>query len=90
MAAGLPVVASRVGGVRDVITEGLNGYSYESGDIPALVESVRRIAADRSRMAQMGLAARAFAETQTWDSMMDEVIVRYRQLIAGQRQAMSA
>jgi glycosyltransferase involved in cell wall biosynthesis len=90
MAAGLPVVASRVGGVRDVITEGLNGYSYDSGDIPALVESVRRIASDRSRMAQMGLAARAFAETQTWDSMMDEVIGRYRHLIDGQRQMLSA
>jgi glycosyltransferase involved in cell wall biosynthesis len=81
MAAGLPVVASRVGGVRDVVSEGLNGYSYESGDIPALVEGVRRIAADRNRIAQMGLAARAFAETQTWDSMMDEVITHYQQLM---------
>jgi glycosyltransferase involved in cell wall biosynthesis len=70
-----------VGGVRDVVSEGLNGYSYESGDIPALVEGVRRIAADRNRIAQMGLAARAFAETQTWDSMMDEVIMHYQQLM---------
>jgi glycosyltransferase involved in cell wall biosynthesis len=87
MAAGLPVVASRVGGVRDVVTEGVNGYSYDSGDIPALVTAVRRIAADRHRMAQMGLAARAFAETQSWDAMMDEVIVRYQHLLwRGERQ----
>ncbi len=34
MAAGLPVVASRVGGVRDVIEEGVTGISFEPGDIP--------------------------------------------------------
>jgi glycosyltransferase involved in cell wall biosynthesis len=90
MAAGLPVVASRVGGVRDVVTEGLNGFSYDSGDIPALVECVRRISADRARMAQMGLAARAFAETQSWDSMMDEVICHYHQLIGDGQAALGA
>ncbi|MCC6613893.1 MAG: glycosyltransferase family 1 protein [Anaerolineae bacterium] len=81
MAAGLPVVASRVGGVRDVVREGINGYSFESGDIPALVDGVRNIAADPVRMKAMGQSARAFAETQSWDAMMDEVVDLYGKLL---------
>jgi len=81
MAAGLPVVASRVGGVGDVVREGINGYSFESGDIPALVEGVRALAADPVRMKAMGQSARAFAETQSWDAMMDEVVELYGKLL---------
>jgi glycosyltransferase involved in cell wall biosynthesis len=90
MAAGLPVVASRVGGVRDVVTEGVTGYSYDSGDIFALVDGVRKLTADRARMAQMGLAARAFAETQSWDAMMDEVIDCYEALLRDQMPVLRA
>lgn len=81
MAAGLPVVASRVGGVRDVVQEGRTGYTFDVGDLDALAQGVRQIAVSRERIAQMGRAARAFAETQTWPAMMDEVIDIYHGLI---------
>ncbi len=81
MAAGLPVVSSRVGGVRDVVQEGVTGYTFDVGDVDALVDGVRKIAVSRERITEMGIAARAFAETQTWDAMMDEVIDLYRELI---------
>lgn len=90
MAAGLPVVASRVGGVTDVVYEGRTGYTFDSGDIPALVEGVRRIATSRERITQMGLDARAFAETQTWPAMMDEVIDLYARLIAARQEEQAA
>jgi glycosyltransferase involved in cell wall biosynthesis len=87
MAAGLPVVASRVGGVCDVVEEGRTGYTFNVGDVDALVEGVRRIASDRDRMAQMGRDARAFAETQTWPAIMDEVVELYARLIAEKQAA---
>ena len=86
MAAGLPVVASRVGGVRDVVEEGRTGYTFASGDIDGLIAGVRQIAVSRERIAEMGRAARAFAETQTWPAMMDEVIDTYARLIAERRE----
>jgi len=82
MAAGLPVVASRVGGVGDVVEEGRTGYTFAVGDVEAMIEGVRQIAANRECIAQMGQAARAFAETQTWPAMMDEVVDLYARLIA--------
>lgn len=85
MAAGLPVVSSRVGGVRDVVAEGRTGYTFEVNDVAGLVEGVRQVAASRDRIAEMGRAARVFAETQTWDAMMDEVIDLYAALIAARQ-----
>jgi glycosyltransferase involved in cell wall biosynthesis len=90
MAAGLPVVASRVGGVRDVVEEGRTGYTFDVGDTPALIEGIRQIASSRERIAQMGLAARAFAETQTWPAMMDEVIDLYARLIVAHKKEAAA
>ncbi|MCU0512733.1 MAG: glycosyltransferase family 1 protein [Anaerolineae bacterium] len=81
MAAGLPVVASRVGGIPDVVQIGKTGYTFDVGDVAGLVEGVRRIIADPVRQAQMGRDARAFAETQSWEVMMDEVIAHYARLI---------
>lgn len=82
MAAGLPVVASRVGGVCDIVEEGKTGFTFDVGDVTALVEGVRQTAADRERMHEMGRAARAFAETQSWPAMMEEVIAHYTRIIA--------
>lgn len=87
MAAGLPVVSSRVGGVRDVVQEGKTGYTFDVGDIDALVEGVRKVAVSRENIAQMGVDARQFAETQSWDAMMDEVIELYASLIAAKLRA---
>jgi glycosyltransferase involved in cell wall biosynthesis len=81
MAAGLPVVSSRVGGVRDTVQEGVTGYTFDVNDIAGMVDGVRQIAVNRERITEMGRAARAFAETQSWDAMMDEVIDIYHELI---------
>jgi glycosyltransferase involved in cell wall biosynthesis len=81
MAAGLPVVASRVGGVSDVVTEGVNGYTFDVGDTQGLINGVRRVTASQETMHRMSAAARAFAETQTWEVMMDEVIDLYTELV---------
>lgn len=86
MAAGLPVVSSRVGGIPDVVNEGETGYLFDVGDVDALVDGVRKIVLDRDHMHHMGQVARAFAETQSWPAMMEEVIVHYSRLIESHRQ----
>ena len=48
MAAGLPVVSSRVGGVRDTVEEGVTGYTFDVDDVAGMIEGVRQIAVSRA------------------------------------------
>lgn len=80
MAAGVPVAASRVGGIPDVVEEGVNGWTFAPGDTAALTDIVRRALSCRDQLPTMGRAARAFAETRTWPAIMDEIVALYEQL----------
>ena len=82
MAAGLPVLATRVGGVEEIVREDETGFTFDSGDTDALIEGLRKIALSRDNMRRMGAQARVYAETQSWDAIMDEVIELYARLIA--------
>jgi sugar transferase (PEP-CTERM/EpsH1 system associated) len=59
MAAGLPVIATRVGGNPEVIMNGINGYLVESEDVEGLSNVLINLAGDVVRREEMGRAARA-------------------------------
>lgn len=83
MAAGLPVVSSRVGGAEDIITPGVNGYLFAPGDTRAMIDGIRATLGRPQRRQIMARNARLFAETQSWPSMMDELLRCYDDLITG-------
>ena len=58
MAAGLPVVATRVGGIPDVIADGRDGWLVGPRDPGAIAKAVIRLLDDPALRAAMGLAAR--------------------------------
>src|SRR5205807_8321319 len=64
-AAGLPVVATSVGGVPDLITDGRNGLLVPSGDEMALTDRLNQLLADPGRARLLGDAGR------------DEVMAKY-------------
>jgi glycosyltransferase involved in cell wall biosynthesis len=56
MASGLPVVASAVGGIPDLIDDGVNGYLVKPRDVDQLSEAIGRLAADEDL--RRGIGAR--------------------------------
>ena len=62
MACGLPVVASGVGGIPEVVDEGMQGLLVPVGDVGALADALARYAQDDSLRAAHGRAARARVE----------------------------
>lgn len=62
LALGLPVVATRVGGVPEMITSGDEGVLVPSRDAPALAAAIESVACDPARRAAMGRAAARRAE----------------------------
>lgn len=64
MASGLPVVASVIGGVPDMITDGEDGLLTPQADVPALTAAITRLARDVELRDRLGRAARARAARQ--------------------------
>ena len=62
MAAGLPVVATRVGGIPDAVVDGREGLLFEPRDTAALAAAIEGLLADPARRAAMGAAARRRAQ----------------------------
>jgi len=58
MAAGLPVVATPVGGVPDVLTDGATGRLVPVDDVPALTAALRATLRDAASARMLGAAAR--------------------------------
>jgi glycosyltransferase involved in cell wall biosynthesis len=54
MAAGLPIIATPVGAISEVISEGINGFLIEPGDYEALAKKILTLAQDEKLRQQMG------------------------------------
>jgi O-antigen biosynthesis protein len=62
LALGVPVLASRIGALPDLVEEGETGWLCEPGDVEAFARRVEGAVAAREELARMRPRARAFAE----------------------------
>lgn len=58
MACGVPAVCSKVGGLLEVIRDGIEGYLVDIGDVDTMAERCLTILTEPGRLAEMGKAAR--------------------------------
>jgi glycosyltransferase involved in cell wall biosynthesis len=58
MAAGVPTLSTAVGGIPDVVTDGVNGLLIAPGDVAALERQLRRLLEDRKLASRLAAAAR--------------------------------
>lgn len=69
MAAGLPVVAFRTGGIPEVVEDGATGLLVAPGDVAGLASAIARIAADPAWRSQAGARARARMANLSWENV---------------------
>ena len=81
MAAGVPVVATRVGGVPEQVVDGETGFLFESGDPSAAAAAVERILADPEAAARLGEAGRELVRREFGrERMVSETVALYDEL----------
>ena len=73
MAAGTPVVASRIAGYSDVVTDGVDGVLVPPADPQALAEELQLLSHEPERRLAMGEAGRRSAQRYAWPRVAEEV-----------------
>jgi glycosyltransferase involved in cell wall biosynthesis len=86
MAAGLPVIASRVGGIPALVDHDVNGLLVPPGDAAALAAAISRVLTPGTA-ARLAAAARQTAQRYTWPGLARQVAAVYLQVTAKPRPA---
>ncbi|MBU1006932.1 MAG: glycosyltransferase family 4 protein [Candidatus Omnitrophica bacterium] len=84
MAAARPVVATRVGGVGDVVSDGKNGYLVKSGDVEGFAEKLSELIKDRDKRLKFGEEGRRSVKDRfSKDRLIKDVKELYNNILSG-------
>jgi glycogen synthase len=82
MQGGLPIVASKTGGIPDVIEDGGNGVLVPPGEPEALARAINRLLADRHLACRLSEGAHERAKDYDWKVLAERVLAVYRGVTA--------
>jgi len=82
MAAGRPVIASRVGGLEDIVVNGETGILVEPGSEEQLAEAIELLLDDEPYRRRLGANARRVVEERySWDVVLDRIVDVYNYIL---------
>ena len=87
MACKVPSIATRVGGVPELIDDGVTGLLYPVGNVDDMAAGAVSLLKDRTRLAAMREAGRATAQKRFCSSLVVPQYVRYYEQVLGAEQA---
>ena len=83
MASGAPVIASRVGGLPEIVEDGVTGYLVPPGDVAALGARIADVLGDPAAAARLAWNARRRVVAElTWERCAQRCLEAYRELLA--------
>ena len=81
MACKKPVVASRVGGIPELVRDGTDGLLVGAGDVAGLSRAILRLLKDPDLCRRMGEAGRERVSEYSWDTTARIVLEEYRRIL---------
>ncbi|MEK9676602.1 MAG: glycosyltransferase family 4 protein, partial [Chloroflexota bacterium] len=81
MAAGTPVIASRIPGFQSVMTDGREGLMVEPKDEAAFADAIRNLIKDPGLRTQLAVNGRSSVQKYRWSKVADEVLSFYEEVL---------
>lgn len=80
MATGLPVVATKIGGIPYVVADGKSGLLCPYADVDAMTEMVAQLLSDEQQWQTFSAAAREIAKDYNWENIAERIVQLYNAL----------
>ena len=77
MATGMPVVATKIGGIPYVVADQKSGLLCPYGDVEAMADMVERLMTDNARWQQYSNSARLIAKDFSWNDIAMRIVRLY-------------
>jgi glycosyltransferase involved in cell wall biosynthesis len=88
MAAGLPTIVSDVGGMAEIVKDGVNGLKVPPGDAGALAWAIHRVVSSPEWGRSLGATGRAETETiYNWDRIAEQTAAVYQKILGNKAKA---
>ena len=81
MATGMPIVATRAGGIPFVVAHGKNGLLSGYGDVKTFAENIGRLMKDQTQWQAMSDASRILAQNYHWTAISASVMRLYQSVV---------
>lgn len=86
MYAGLPIIATQVGGIHDLVTDGFNGFLVECGKPAQVADRLLRLYKDKDLRAKFGERNRVLSRKCNWGNATEQTLHVYENAIAKKNQ----
>ena len=77
MSCGLPVIATRVGGIPEIVKDNVNGFLYEAGNVGELTECIARMETDEKLRQVLAKEAIKYAKLNTHEKQLERLKCGY-------------
>lgn len=78
MASGLPVIATRVGAIPEIVIDGETGFLVQSKDSVSLADAITKLVVDKNLRKKMGKAGRTRVEKlYSWSKIVEKYVATY-------------
>lgn len=82
MGFGMPSIASRVGAAHEIVTQGASGFLVNPGDVDDIQGRLENLISDRSKLAQMGVAAlHRYSVHPTWEQSAQKALEFIKEMV---------
>ena len=81
MGAGLPIIASRVQGVEELVAEDENGALFEPGDVDGLADCLVKLINEGEARVKMGKVSREKVKPYDWKNIADAYLSLYDEIL---------